>query len=255
MSRIKMQIEYDGSRYHGFQRQNNAHTIQAELEAQILRITGEAVTISGAGRTDAGVHARGQVIAFNTSSPIPPARWTCALNSYLPPDIQVLDSQEVEASFHPAFQAVRKRYSYHIYRQRPGAVFFKQHALLNTQKLDLAAMQSACQHIEGYHDFRAFCSAGATTKTFDRTVYSCELSEVGPEIILDIEANGFLYNMVRIIMGTLLEVGKGRILVSELPRIIAGGQRALAGPTAPPQGLYLMRVDYGDLLKRGALNE
>ncbi len=244
MKRMKMVIEYDGSGYHGFQRQNNAHTVQAELEAQILRITGEQVTVSGAGRTDAGVHARGQVIAFSTNSPIPDTRWKYALNRYLPEDIKVLESQEVDESFHPAFDAVRKRYQYRIYRQRPGAVFVRKYALLNTEKLNLDAMMEACNEIIGYHDFHAFCSSGATSKTFDRTVYQCSLHEEGPELILDIAANGFLYNMVRIIVGTLLEVGRGKLSAEELAKVILNGKRSLAGPTAPPQGLYLMEVSY-----------
>jgi len=244
MTRIKMIIEYDGSGYHGFQRQNNAHTVQAELEEQIKRITGEQVNVSGAGRTDAGVHARGQVIAFSTDSRIPAARWKFALNRYLPEDIRVLESQEVNESFHPAFDAVRKHYQYHIYRQRQGAAFVRKYALLNTENLDLEAMQQACQEIIGYHNFHAFCSSGATSKTFDRTVYRCTLQESGPELILDIEANGFLYNMVRIIMGTLLEVGRGKLSGEDLSHIIQTGQRALAGPTALPHGLYLVEVEY-----------
>ncbi|MEA1960608.1 MAG: tRNA pseudouridine(38-40) synthase TruA [Bacillota bacterium] len=244
MSRIKMIIEYDGTRYHGFQRQKNAHTIQAEIEEQIRCITGEELTVSGAGRTDAGVHARGQVIAFTTSSPIPDYRWMYALNSYLPKDIHVLESSAVEAGFHPAFDATWKQYNYRIYRVREGALFYRNHTLLNTEDLDLEAMKRACNHLIGYHDFRSFCSSGATSKTFDRTVYDCSLHEEGHEILLKIEANGFLYNMVRIIMGTLLEVGRGRIKSENLPDIISACQRSLAGPTAPPQGLNLMKVQY-----------
>lgn len=244
MVRIKMIIEYDGSNYHGFQRQDNAHSIQAEVEKQLYRISGETITICGAGRTDAGVHARGQVIAFNTDSSIPPERWSLVLNSYLPGDIRVLSSKAADPEFHPQFQAVSKRYAYYLYRQKPGSVFYRRYALCNTEPLDINAMQEGCRHIIGNHNFKAFCASGSTSKTFERTVNRCSLKESGAMIRLDIEADGFLYNMVRIIMGTLLETGRKRISANEIPAIIDSRDRTRAGPTVPPQGLYLMCVEY-----------
>lgn len=246
MPRIRMIVEYDGSGYHGFQRQANAHTVQAELEARIRQLTGESVTVSGASRTDTGVHALGQVIAFDTASPIPITRWTSALNGYLPADIRVLHSDVVADDFHPAFAALQKTYYYRIWRERPGSALQRQRALLCYEELDEDAMKRAAPLLAGQHDFRAFCSSGATTRTFERIVSHCELNRHGPLLRLEIAANGFLYNMVRIIVGTLLEVGRGRIGPEEIPAIIASGERSRAGPTAPPQGLHLLRVDYGE---------
>lgn len=244
MTRIKMIIEYDGSNYHGFQRQNNAHTIQAEIEQQIHRLTGENVTLASSGRTDAGVHARGQVIAFDTFSTIPPVRWTPALNTFLPEDIRVLESTEASPDFHPQFQALSKRYAYFLYRQKEGAVFHRHYAYCLTESLDTDAMNKACAHIIGRKNFLAFCARGSTSKTFERTVKVCELSQQGSFLRLDIEADGFLYNMVRIIMGTLLQVGRGKIAPLEVAEILSSRDRTRAGPTVPPQGLYLLSVRY-----------
>ncbi len=244
MTRIKMIIEYDGSNYHGFQKQDNAHTVQAELEKQLYRLTGEQITICSAGRTDAGVHARGQVIAFDALATIPAPRWNAALNSLLPGDIRVLDSREVDKSFHPQYQALSKHYAYYLYRQRPGAVFYRQYAYCLTEPLDIIAMNQACEPIEGKHNFLAFCASGSTAKTFERQVNRCTVKETGPYLILDIEADGFLYNMVRIIMGTLLQVGRGRTAAGEVAGIIQSRDRTKAGPTVPPQGLYLLSVSY-----------
>lgn len=239
-----MIIEYDGNNYHGFQRQDNAHTIQAEIEQQIYRLTGEKVTLASSGRTDAGVHARGQVIAFDTQSTIPAVRWTAALNTFLPADIRVLDSVETSSDFHPQFQALNKRYAYFIYRQKAGAVFYRQYAYCLTESLDIDAMNNACRYIIGRQNFLAFCARGSTSKTFERTVTMCELSQTGPILRLDIEADGFLYNMVRIITGTLLQVGRSKMSSSEVGEIIKSRDRTRAGPTVPPQGLYLISVCY-----------
>ncbi len=244
MTRIKMIIEYDGSNYHGFQRQNNAHTIQAEIEQQIQRLTGEIVVLTSSGRTDAGVHARGQVIAFNTDSTIPADRWTAALNTFLPADIRVLDSIETSPDFHPQFQALSKRYAYYIYRQKAGEVFYRRYAYCLTEALDIEAMNEACTYIIGRQNFLAFCARGSTSKTFERTVTRCELSQHGPILRLDVEADGFLYNMVRIITGTLLQVGRAKVSAPKVAGIIQSRDRTQAGPTVPPQGLYLISVRY-----------
>lgn len=212
MRRIRMVIEYDGSNYHGFQIQQNAHTIQAELEKAIQNLTGEKTTLMFAGRTDAGVHALGQVAAFDTNSSIPPEKWRFALNSFLPPDIIIVHSEEARPDFHPRFHAVKKRYRYLIYRQREGAVFYRRYAYCNDEILDLAAMNQACQHIKGLHDFSSFCASGSATRTFEREVTECYVIEEDGFIKLEIEANGFLYNMVRIVTGTLLNVGREYIL-------------------------------------------
>ncbi len=244
MQRIKMIVEYDGSAYHGFQRQINAHTIQAEIEQSIYNLNGERVSITAAGRTDAGVHALGQVIAFNTGSSIPPERWAMALNTKLPDDIRILASQAVTADFHPRYSALKKKYSYLIYRQKQGAVFYRRYALVNTEVLALEEMQRACSILEGTHDFRAFCASGSPVTNWRRTISSCVLLQQGIFMRLDIEADGFLYNMIRIIMGTLLEIGRQKMSADNLHSILASRDRAKAGPTLAPQGLYLHSVDY-----------
>lgn len=244
MQRIKMIIEYDGSGYHGFQVQNNAHTIQAEIEESISRLNGKKTSILFAGRTDAGVHALGQVVAFDSESSIPPDKWQFALNSFLPPDIRVLKSMAAQSDFHPRFNALHKRYRYLIYRRRAGAVMFRNTALITDERLDLEAMSQACTMVQGAHDFRSFCASGSSAKTFERTVYQCGLKESGPFLQLEIQADGFLYNMVRIIVGTVLNIGRGTYPAPTMKEIIDSRDRSQAGPTAPPQGLYLMHVTY-----------
>jgi len=244
LQRIKLIVEYDGSGYHGFQVQNNAHTVQSELEQAISRLNGEKTAIMFAGRTDAGVHARGQVVAFDSASSIPPDKWQFALNSFLPPDIRVLRSGLTRPDFHPRFDALHKRYRYLIYRRREGAVFYRSLALINDERLDIEAMNQACSLLVGSQDFRAFCASGSSAKTYQRTVYHCSLEEQDPLLQFEIEADGFLYNMVRIIVGTLLNIGRGIYPAQAMTDIIASRDRSQAGPTAHPQGLYLMHVTY-----------
>lgn len=244
MQRIKLVFEYEGTRYHGLQVQENAHTIQKELESAIHSLSGEWVKMLFAGRTDAGVHAVGQVGVFDTHSSIPPDRWSFALNSSLPEDIRVRRSEAVGADFHPRYQAFSKTYRYLVYRSGAGQVFYRDRALCYREPLDLEQMRQAAALFQGVHDFRAFCASGTSVKTFAREVYSCELCEDPPLLWLEIEANGFLYNMVRIIMGTLLEVGRGRFSAARISQILDSLDRSQAGPTAPPQGLYLLKVSY-----------
>lgn len=246
MTKIKMIIEYDGSRYHGYQKQANAApTIQAELEDGIQSLTGLKVKLTSAGRTDAGVHALGQVVAFTSEASIPPDRWAAALNSVLPGDIRVLESKQVPVDFHPRFDAISKHYRYLIYRGQRGRIFLRRYACIHDGVLDLSLMQEACSLIQGQHNFKAFCSSGSSVKSFERTVYRCSLTEKKDLLYMDIEANGFLYNMVRIIMGSLLEIGSGRMDIGDIEQAFTTGIRDHLGPTAPPQGLYLMGVDYG----------
>lgn len=244
MPRIKLTLQYDGSRYHGFQIQNNAITIQQCLMEEIVRLTGEAVKLQSAGRTDTGVHALGQVVAFNTSSTIPASKWSAALNSYLPKDIQVLESCQVNADFHPRYDAVQKNYTYLIYRQQPGRVCLQNYAWCNQEPLDIEQMQRACHLITGRQNYKSFCASGADTKTYERTISRCELLAAHQYLTLEISAEGFLYHMVRIIMGTLMEIGRHKIDLEDLAGIIAAQDRNQAGPTVPPQGLYLVSVDY-----------
>ncbi|MDD2620260.1 MAG: tRNA pseudouridine(38-40) synthase TruA [Syntrophomonadaceae bacterium] len=246
MKRVKLVLEYDGSNYHGFQIQKNADTVQGRLELAISRLSGEKIAMTCAGRTDAGVHALGQVVAFDSSASIPGERWTMALNAFLPEDIQVLKSHYVKANFNPRFDAQSKRYIYKILRNKNRRAFYRNLALCNSENLDIGLMQEACKYIEGQHSFRAFCASGSSAKTFERTVSNCFLAEKNNWLTMEIEANGFLYNMVRIIMGTLLEVGRGKYSPAYIEEIIRSQDRTLAGPTAPPQGLYLKEVKYNE---------
>lgn len=241
-----MIVEYDGSRYHGYQKQANAApTIQAELEQGIQSLTGDRVKLISAGRTDAGVHALGQVVAFTSEASIPPERWAAALNSVLPQDIRILKSSQVADGFHPRFDAISKHYRYLIYGGQRGRIFLRRYACIQDTALDLSLMQEACLLLQGRHNFKAFCSSGSNVKTYERTVFHCCISEKKDLLYMDIEANGFLYNMVRIIMGSLLEIGSGRMHPADIEQAFTTGIRSHLGPTAPPQGLYLMGVDYG----------
>ncbi len=244
MVRIKMTVEYDGSRYHGFQIQHNANTVQAELENGIKRLTSEQVSIICAGRTDSGVHALGQVVAFDTQTSIPGDKWQFALNSFLPADIQIIESSQCNPHFHPRFDARSKTYHYLLYRQSKGRIFYRNYALYNTDILDIIAMQVGAQLLEGRHNFKSFCASGSSVKTFERSIYRCKVIENEPFLCLEIKADGFLYNMVRIIMGTLLEIGRGNYQPETIKDIIAAQDRTKAGPTVPPQGLYLVEVEY-----------
>lgn len=244
MQRIKMIVQYDGSQYHGFQLQANAHTVQAALQDAISKLSGERRPLLFAGRTDAGVHAVGQVIACDTNAGIPPERWATALNSVLPDDIRVLHSQPAALDFHPRFQAVCKHYTYKIYRSPLGAVFNRHYAWCNFEALDVRAMQEACGYLLGRNNFKSFCASGSSVKNFTRTMSRCELQQEGDYLCLQLSADGFLYHMVRIIMGTLVDIGRGRWEPGQMASIIAQQDRKYAGPTAPPQGLYMVRVDY-----------
>jgi tRNA pseudouridine38-40 synthase len=239
-----MIIEYDGSEYHGFQMQDNAETVQEALEKGIEKLTGEKTRLVCAGRTDAGVHALGQVIAFDSCASIPAERWGTALNSVLPQDIRVLFSSLAADGFNPRFHALRKTYGYLIYRKKEQALFYRKYALCNTENLNIAFMQKACNYFLGRHNFLAFCASGSSSKTFEREIYNCSLEAAEERLIFKITANGFLYNMVRIIVGTLLEIGKGKHQPEHIEKLIIAQNRALAGPTAPPQGLYLCKVEY-----------
>ncbi len=245
MKRIKAILEYDGKGYHGFQIQKNAFTIQEAIESSIERLIGHRVPIIAAGRTDAGVHALGQVIAFDTDSSIPEDKWPFALNSILPADIRLISSCQAQADFHPRFQAVDKKYIYYIYRRQRGRVFYSPYAYCNLEKLDIEAMQQACKILLGRQNYKSFCASGSKVKTFERHIKECQVSQNASFIKLEIRADGFLYYMVRIIVGTLLEVGRLCIKPEQIKEIIQAQDRSQAGPTAPPQGLYLHSVNYG----------
>lgn len=246
MKRLKATISYDGTLFSGYQVQPGERTVQLELEKVLLVMhKGEKVSVTASGRTDAKVHATGQVIHFDTPLAIPPAKYMKALNVQLPRDIRVLAVEEVSADFHARYSVSGKRYRY-IWScetiQSPFRRFYTVET--NGVRPNVEAMREAAQSIIGTHDFSCFCAANTSVVDKVRTVHGLEFTWHGEELHMTIEGNGFLYNMVRIIAGTLWEVGIGKRQTSELAGIIASQDRANAGKTAPPHGLYLEKVFY-----------
>lgn len=255
--RILLRVAYDGTNYHGWQVQPNAKTIEGELNRILTQLTGEEIQVTGASRTDAGVHALGNVAVFDTLSRIPAEKFSYALNQRLPEDIVVQSSVQVDDDFHPRHCDCRKTYEYDILNRTFPLPAYRNTAYFLYGDLDLDAMRKACQAFLGEHDFASFCAAGAQVQTTVRTIYSLEVLEQPlagtgrgdiPERLLTIRVrgNGFLYNMVRIIAGTLVEVGRGHIRPKEIEGIIAACDRAKAGPTAPARGLRLVEIAYGE---------
>ena len=244
MRRIHLIVEYDGTAYAGWQRQANAMTVQEKLERAILKLTGEEICVSGASRTDAGVHALGQSAHFDTESRIPADKFSFALNTLLPPDIRVTRSEEVPLEFHARFSTKGKRYRY-LFHAAPhaGALTRNTHAHV-IYPLDAERMQAEAQDLVGTHDFAAFAASGSVVKDTVRTIYRAEVTREGSEIRLVVEGSGFLYNMVRIIAGTLIGVGSGKLEPGAFKRAIASGDRLDLGITAPAHGLTLMEVFY-----------
>jgi len=245
---IKLTIAYDGTNYHGFQEQRGTGllTVQEVLEKCLYRLAGREIRVTGAGRTDAGVHARGQVVNFNACGwNIPTERIVLALNGMLPADIAALKAEDVEPQFHARFSALAKTYRYTIYNSRIPSPFWRLYSYFVPRPLDVEAMARAAKKLEGTHDFAAFQAAGSPVKNTVRTLYSVDVCREGEELIhLIFRGNGFLYNMVRIMVGTLVEVGLGKREPDDIPDILASRDRTRAGPTAPPGGLCLERVEY-----------
>jgi len=250
MRRIKLEIAYDGTRYSGWQRQVDVPSIQGTLEKTLLKITGETIAITGSGRTDAGVHALKQVAAFSTESPLTPAVFYLALNGHLPGDIRILCAEEVPFSFHPIRDAVSKRYRYLIDDQRPFCPITRNYCWIYRKPLDVPTMQAAAEYLRGKQDFACFQSQGSPRETTVRTITDVSVQRVPaspllpPLIQIEVEADGFLYNMMRAIAGTLVWVGADRLQPEQMKAIIESRARTSAGPTAPPQGLYLTNVIY-----------
>lgn len=244
MRRIKLIVAYDGTEYSGWQIQPEAPTIEMCLDKAIHELTGENVHVTGASRTDAGVHAYGNVAVFDTESTIPGDRFTFALNRFLPDSIVIQDSWEVSSDFHPRHCNTRKTYEYRILNTAvplPQKRNFTWHV---TGSIDIEKMKEAAAYIVGEHDFKSFCCVRTQAESTVRTIYSLEVMQEGSEIIIRIKGNGFLYNMVRIIAGTLVEVGLGKIKPEEITGIIESKDRQKAGKTLPPYGLYLVEVNY-----------
>lgn len=248
MPLVRLLVEYDGARYGGWQRQTNADTVQAEIERAVKRVTGEEVAVVGSGRTDAGVHAAGQVAVFETASAIAPEKFAAALTNHLPEDISVLESSAAPAGFHPTRHAKRKTYRYVILNRTARPAIERGRVWHVYERLDPEAMKAAALHLVGEHDFAAFTTRECAEKktTTVRTIHRCEVRAEGARIEIEVEGSGFLHNMVRAIAGTLADVGAGRFGPDEIPEILASRDRRRAGRTAPPQGLTLVRVEYGD---------
>ena len=245
MKRIKLTVAYDGTNYHGWQVQPNAVTIEGKLNEAISELTKETIQVIGASRTDAGVHALGNVAVFDTESRIPGEKFSYALNQRLPDDIVIQQSQEVDKDFHPRYCTCEKTYEYVILNRKFPLPEYRNIAFFYYGDLDIKAMQEATKAFLGEHDFAGFCSAGAQVKTTVRTIYELTVEKKDNDMIcIRVRGNGFLYNMVRIIAGTLLEVGKGNIEAKSLENRIAAADRSQAGPTAPARGLKLIRIQY-----------
>ncbi len=245
MRNIKLVLAYDGTRYRGWQRlANSDNTIQGKLETVLSRFLNESIEIIGSGRTDAGVHAEGQVANFHCKSPMPPEEILANLRKYLPADIGILSCEDAEPRFHARYNAKAKTYVYRLWTSTAPCVFIRNYVYSMELPLNLEAMQKAAAHFTGTHDFRAFCSNKKFNKSTVRTIYSLDIKPVGNEIQVRIRADGFLYNMARIITGTLLEVGQSRLTPADIPGIFESENRAMAGYTVPPQGLTLMEVEY-----------
>ncbi|TCO74981.1 tRNA pseudouridine(38-40) synthase TruA [Marinisporobacter balticus] len=244
MKNVKLIIEYDGTNFSGWQMQPNARTVQEEIEKGLKKIIKKEVKINGSGRTDAGVHALGQVANFKETFSIPIQKIPLALNAMIPEDISIKEAIEVPENFHARYHAKGKRYIYKIYNGQLRSALLKNHAYFTSYTLNVEKMKKATAYFIGEHDFKAFMASRTSIKNTVRTIQDIRLYEQEELLILDIKGNGFLYNMVRIMTGTLVDIGRGRIDEKDLPNIIKSCSRESAGHTAPPQGLYLAEVYY-----------
>ncbi len=244
MRRIKLLVAYDGTDYCGWQFQPNAKTVEGTLRQALARLLGTEPETFGASRTDAGVHALGNVVVFDTDSTIPGERFSYALNAFLPEDIRVLASEEVPSEFHPRFDCHTKRYEYRIAEGRVCLPTRCRYVHLVRSKLDVAAMDEAAKRVVGTFDFSSFCATGAQVESRVRTITSCEVYRDGKEIVIGVEGDGFLYHMVRILAGTLIRVGEHAYLPEQVTDILVSKDRTKAGPTAPARGLQLCHIQY-----------
>lgn len=244
MKNIKLTIEYDGTDYCGWQIQKNAKTIQGILVNAIEKLTREEITLNGSGRTDSKVHAYGQVANFKTNSNIPPEKFAHALNGILTEDIKVKKSEEVDMDFHARYSAKAKMYRYLIYNSKFPSPLLRNRAWYVPYPLNFEEMERAAGSFMGTHDFSAFRASGSDVECSVRTVSRISLDKNGDIMSLEVTASGFLYNMMRIITGTLVDVGRGKIKCEEVQKIIESHNRKRAGQTAPPEGLYLVHVYY-----------
>lgn len=246
MKRVRIVVAYDGTNYCGWQVQPNGITIEEVLNERLRKLTGEDVHIIGASRTDSGVHALGNVAVFDTESSIPPERMAYALNQRLPEDIVAVRSDEVEPDWHPRYQdVVMKTYEYHIHNAPVPNPLKRRYSTHVSFPMDIEKMREGAGYLVGEHDFASFCNIKTNVEDTVRTISSIEICQSGEEITIRVRGNGFLYNMVRIIAGTLIRVGRGFYTPERVKEILEERERTAAGVTAPPEGLVLVSIEYG----------
>ena len=244
MKLVKLVVAYDGTNYHGWQVQDNGITIEEVLNRTISELVQEDIKVIGASRTDAGVHACGNVAVFDTESRIPGDKFSFALNQRLPEDIRIQKSCEVDADFHPRYADTVKTYEYNILNRRFELPTKRLYAAFCYYPMDIERMNQAAAYLVGEHDFKSFCSAGAQVQTTVRTIYAVNVTKEDDMVHIRITGNGFLYNMVRIIAGTLMQVGTGLMEPEQVKEILEARDRSKAGPTAVAKGLTLVEIRY-----------
>lgn len=242
--RIMLTVAYDGSNYNGWQFQPNGTTIEGEINRALSELYRNKITVIGGSRTDSGVHALSNVAVFDTLGFIPPEKIAYAVNQGLPEDIRIKKSEEVAIDFHPRKVKTRKTYEYHIINEEFPNPLKRLYAHYTYRPMKVELMQEAAKYLIGEHDFKSFCSAGGTAKTSVRTIYQLEVMKQDTEITIRIQGNGFLYNMVRIIAGTLMEIGRGEYPPEYMKEIVESLDRSKAGPTAPARGLVLVNFEF-----------
>lgn len=244
MKRVMLTVAYDGTAYHGWQVQPNGVTIEGELNSVLKELTGEEIQVIGASRTDAGVHGLCNIAVFDTESNIPGEKFSYALNQRLPEDIKVVDSCEVAEDFHPRHVSSKKTYEYKIYNAKFPDPTKRLYSHFTYISLNVEKMQQAAAYLVGEHDFKSFCAPAAVVETTVRTLYKAEVIQDEEYIRIRVQGNGFLYNMVRIIAGTLMEVGSGKRQPEDIKTILEAKDRNAAGPTAPARGLMLINYEF-----------
>lgn len=245
MYTYRLILAYDGSRYNGWQKQGNTkNTIQEKLETLLTRLIGEPIEVAGSGRTDAGVHAMGQVVSFHTTQPQDPQCLLGEMRKYLPDDIGALELTEASPRFHARLNATGKTYVYRVWNSAAPNVFERKYLYTMPDKLDIAAMEAAATALTGTHDFMSFCANKRMKKSTVRTITDLHIQQIGHELRFTVTGDGFLYNMVRILVGTLLEVGLGKRAPDSMPALLDAKDRSQAGYLVPPHGLRLESVYY-----------
>jgi len=241
---VALTLEYDGAHFYGFQVQKNRRTVQSELELALKKLFGKKIRIATSGRTDSGVHAEAQVVHFKTESKLALDKILKGLNHYLPEDLAVTEIQKVPSSFHAQYSAKRKTYEYRIFNSSVRSPLKRTRTFFVPYWLNFSRMKQAARLLRGKHDFRAFEASGSRRKSAVRTIRKLDIKKTGNDIMITVEANGFLYNMVRSLVGTLIEIGRGRMTLSGLKAVLVSKNRSQIGPTAPAHGLTLKRVSY-----------